>query len=196
MNTDIEKQLIERSGRQCELSKTENNLIVYQVPPDGDDNDLNKYIYISVKCFDQIEGTEEFDPKFWSFLKDSMWSEIPAVQVVSWRMLNRLRNETWAMEALDMLYLNDDLLEWAKATGDHEEISERELHKDCNGVILKNGDSVVLTKSLDVKGSSVNAKLGTSVRNIRLVADNPDQIEGKIDGQQIVILTKFLRKTS
>lgn len=194
---DIEKQLIERSGGKCELSKTKINLMVYRVPPDLED-DINKCIYISEKCLTQIEGKEELDPAFWNFLKDSMWSDHPAVQVVSWRMLNRfkLRNEAWALEALEMLYLNDDILEWAKVTRDHEEISELKLHKDCNGTILKNGDSVVLTKSLDVKGSSINAKTGTSVKNIRLVVDNPDQIEGKIDGQQIVILTKFLRKTS
>ena len=56
------------------------------------------------------------------------------------------------------------------------------------------GDNVVLTKSLDVKGSTVNAKVGTVVRNIRLVSGNTEQIEGRIEGQQIVILTKYLRK--
>ena len=38
----------------------------------------------------------------------------------AWRMLNRLRQESWAMENLDMLYLDDDKLAWAKSTGDHE----------------------------------------------------------------------------
>lgn len=194
---DIEKQLIERSGGKCELSKLKNHLIVYRVPPNNED-DVDKCIYISEKCLNQIEGKEELDSKFWNFLKDSMWSEVHAVQVVSWRILSkfRLRNETWAMEALEMLYLNDEILAWAKATEDYEEINEEKLHKDCNGAILKNGDAVVLTKSLDVKGSSVNAKIGTAIKNIRLVADNSDQIEGKIDGQQIIILTKFLRKTN
>ncbi|MGE8379306.1 MAG: PhnA domain-containing protein, partial [Sphingobacterium sp.] len=55
-------------------------------------------------------------------------------------------------------------------------------------------DTVVLTKTLDVKGSSLKATLGTVVKNIRLVADNIEQIEGKIEGQTIVILTKYLRK--
>ena len=194
---NIEKQLIERSGGQCELSKLKNNLVVYKIPPDKED-DVKKCIYISEKCLNQIEGKEEPDSRFWNFLNDSMWSDIQAVQVVSWRMLNkfRLRNETWAMEALELLYLNDETLEWAKATENNEEINEEELHKDCNGAILKNGDSVVLTKSLDVKGSSVNAKIGTAIKNIRLVADNPDQIEGKIEGQQIIILTKFVKKAT
>jgi protein PhnA len=69
-----------------------------------------------------------------------------------------------------------------------------DLHKDANGHQLQNGDTVVLTKSLDVKGSSLNAKMGTVVKNIRLVPDNTEQIEGKIEGQLIVILTKFVRK--
>jgi protein PhnA len=61
-------------------------------------------------------------------------------------------------------------------------------------VVLKTGDSVTLIKSLDVKGSQINAKIGTVVKNIRIVADNTEQIEGKIEGQQIVILTKFIKK--
>jgi protein PhnA len=47
---------------------------------------------------------------------------------------------------------------------------------------------------LDVKGSSIKAPLGTVVKNIKLVKDNFEQIEGKIEGQTIVILTKYLRK--
>jgi protein PhnA len=68
------------------------------------------------------------------------------------------------------------------------------VHKDGNGTPLQHGDTVVLIKTLDVKGSSVQAKVGTAVKNIRLVLDDTDQIEGKIDGQQIVILTKFVKK--
>jgi len=41
----------------------------------------------------------------------------------------------------------------------------------------------------------VQAKIGTAVRNIKLVHDNTEQIEGKIDGQQIVILTKYVKKS-
>ena len=113
---------------------------------------------------------------------------------MAWRLLSRLSSESWAVDAKDMLYFDDETLAWAKATGDHENSSEIEFHKDSNGNLLQNGDSVVLIKSLDVKGSSLNAKLGTVVRNIRLVHDNTEQIEGKIEGQTIVILTKYLRK--
>jgi protein PhnA len=123
-----------------------------------------------------------------------MWSEVPVVKVVSWRMLSRLSNETWAEENLEMMYLEDDQLEWAKAGNDHQAVGQDELHKDSNGNILKTGDTVSLIKSLDVKGSSLNAKIGTVVKNIRLVGNNIEQIEGKIEGQMIVILTKFVRK--
>jgi protein PhnA len=123
-----------------------------------------------------------------------MWSEVLGVQVVAWRMLNRLRSESWAADQLDMLYLDDDNLAWAKATGDHENDASVDLHRDSNGTILQQGDTIVLTKSLDVKGTSMNAKMGTVVKNIRLVAENTEQIEGKIEGQTIVILTKYVRK--
>jgi len=123
-----------------------------------------------------------------------MWSEVPGVKVMAWRMLNRLKQSSWAAENLDMMYLDDDTLAWAKATGDHDNDSKVELHKDADGHVLQSGDTVVLTKALDVKGSSISAKLGTVVKNIRLVLDNTEQIEGRIEGQIIVILTKYLRK--
>ena len=123
-----------------------------------------------------------------------MWSEVPGIQVLAWRMLNRLKSESWATDNLDMLYLDDEKLAWAKALGDHDNDSAVELHKDSNGAVLQTGDTVVLTKSLDVKGSTLNAKMGTVVKNIRIVEENTEQIEGKIEGQVIVILTKYVRK--
>jgi protein PhnA len=123
-----------------------------------------------------------------------MWSEYPAVQVLSWRKLNRLRHESWAAELLDLLYLSEEQLTWAKATGVHESDGSVNLHRDSNDHQLRNGDNVVLVKSLVIKGSTINAKMGTVVRNIRLVPDNVEQVEGRVEGQLIVILTKYLRK--
>ena len=187
-----EELLAKRSGNQCELCEATEGLKVYEVPPAT--GNMDDAILVCPKCLAQIEKKEELDSAHWQCLTTSMWSEVPAVQVMAWRMLNRLRNESWAAEQLDMLYLDDEKLNWAKASGDHENDSSVELHRDCYGAILQNGDNVVLTKSLDVKGSTVNAKVGTVVRNIRLVPDNKEQIEGRIEGQQIVILTKYLRK--
>ena len=184
--------LRQRSGDQCELCTSTEGLKVYEVPPAT--GNMEDAVLLCSKCLAQIEKKEEPDSAHWQCLSTSMWSEVPAVQVMAWRMLNRLRQESWAAEQLDMLYLDDEKLAWAKATGDHESDGTVELHKDCYGAILQNGDNVVLTKSLDVKGSTVNAKVGTVVWNIRLVPNNTEQIEGRIEGQMIVILTKYLRK--
>ena len=190
----IEELLKQRSGNVCELSGSTDNLMVYEVPP-AQNNGADSSILISEKCLNQIEKKEEPDLSFWqNLLLTSMWSEVPAVQVVSWRMLNRFRNETWASDALDMMYLDDANLEWAKATGDHTGDGNIEFHRDSNGAILQNGDTVTLIKDLDVKGSSINAKIGTAVRNIRLSHDNFEHIEGKVDGQTIVIITKYVKK--
>jgi protein PhnA len=189
----LEDQLLQRSGKQCELCQSGDNIKMYEVPPQDQSNEDNT-IMICNKCLAQVDKKEELDSKHWNCLTTSMWSEVPGVQVVSWRMLNRLRTESWAMDNLDMMYLDDEKLAWAKATGDHENDSSVDLHKDSNGQVLQAGDTVVLTKSLDVKGSTLNAKMGTVVKNIRLVENNTEQIEGKIEGQVIVILTKYVRK--
>jgi protein PhnA len=189
----LEDQLLQRSGKQCELCQSGNNIKMYEVPPQDQSNEDNT-IMICNKCQAQIDKKEELDSKHWNCLTTSMWSEVPGVQVVSWRMLNRLSAESWAMDNLDMMYLDDEKLAWAKATGDHENDSAVDLHKDSNGQVLQTGDTVVLIKSLDVKGSTLNAKMGTVVKNIRLVENNTEQIEGKIEGQVIVILTKYVRK--
>lgn len=189
----LEQRLAARSGNQCELCQATGNLTVYEVPPQTGGYEENN-ILICAKCQAQIEKKEELDSAHWNVLTTAMWSEVPGVQVVAWRMLNRLRNETWAAESLDMMYLDDERLAWAKATGDHENDASVDLHKDAYGALLQDGDTVVLTKSLDVKGASLNARVGTVVRNIRTVKDNTEQIEGRIEGQLIVILTKYVRK--
>jgi protein PhnA len=189
----LEELLAKRSENKCELCQTGNTLKLYEVLPQTSSNEDN-CIMICDKCRAQIEKKEELDSSHWNCLTTSMWSEVPGVQVVTWRMLNRLRNESWATDSLDMMYLDDEKLAWAKATGDHENDSAVDLHKDSNGNVLQAGDTIVLTKSLDVKGTTLNAKMGTVVKNIRLVEDNTEQIEGKIEGQVIVILTKYVRK--
>jgi protein PhnA len=184
-------KLMARSGGKCELCQKEADVVVHHVLPD---TYADNGVVVCKSLVGQIEGSEPLNPEAWRFLPDAMWSEVPAVQVLAWRMLNRLKGEAWASEALDILYLDDDMLEWAKALGEQGEAGEAIVHKDANGNILQNGDSVVITKTLDVKGSSLSAKLGTVVRNIRLVEDNAEQIEGRVEGQLIVILTKYLRK--
>ena len=119
-----------------------------------------------------------------------MWSEVPAVKVLSYRLLDRLSAQDWAMDLKNMMYLEEELQEWAENTGD-----SKVIHKDANGHVLTAGDSVVLIKDLNVKGANFTAKRGTAVRRIRLVPDNANHIEGKVEGQQIVILTQYVKKS-
>jgi protein PhnA len=111
-------------------------------------------------------------------------------------MLTRLSAEGWPQELLDMLYLDDELLAWAKASGEGQNEENQVIHKDSNGAVLEAGDTVTLIKDLNVKGANFTAKRGTAVRGISLVADNPEHIEGRVEGQRIVILTKFVKKSN
>jgi protein PhnA len=189
----IERELNKRSGSKCELCAATENLKVYEVLPTRKGG-IDESILACSTCIDQIENPEKVDLNHWRCLNDSMWSEHTAVQVVAWRMLNRLRAAGWPQELLDQMYLDEETLAWAQATGEGEEDENKIVHRDVNGVILEAGDSVVLIKDLKVKGSSMVAKQGTAVRNIRLDHENAEYIEGKVDGQQIVIITKYVKK--
>ena len=65
--------------------------------------------------------------------------------------------------------------------------------KDSNGNILADGDSVLLIKSLKVKGTSGSLDRGAVVKNIRLTND-PAEIEARINGSVIVLKACFLKK--
>lgn len=189
----VERELTKRSGSKCELCGATENLKVYQVLPTKKGG-LDESIMACSTCIDQIENPDNVDLNHWRCLNDSMWSEHTPVQVVARRMLSRMRSAGWPQELLDQMYLDEDTLAWAQATGEGEDDENKVIHRDSNGVILEVGDSVVLIKDLKVKGSSMVAKQGTAVRNIRLDHENAEYIEGKVDGQTIVIITQYVKK--
>lgn len=137
-------------------------------------------------CRDQIAG--ELEPEHWRCLASSMWSEEPAVQVLAARLLKRLAGEGWARDLSEQLWLDDEMRAWV------DNVEEASAHRDSYGAPLVQGDTVVLIKDLPVKGAGFTAKRGTPVRGISLVSDNPEHIEGRVEGQRIVILTKFVKK--
>ncbi|MEH6616967.1 MAG: PhnA domain-containing protein [Porticoccus sp.] len=191
MNT--EQALLQRSNSTCELCTSESNLTIYQIPPVGDGN-ADQCILACDTCRNQIENPESIEANHWRCLNDSMWSQVPAVQVMAWRMLTRLAAEGWPQDLLDMLYLDDELLAWAKAEDSDDEDDDRAPTLDSNGAVLQSGDAVTLIKDLDVKGAGFTAKRGTAVRNISLT-DNPEHIEGRVNGVRIVLLTCYLKKS-
>jgi protein PhnA len=192
----IEQQLLERSGSVCELCEKSGNLSVYEVPPGS--GGVDKSILVCQDCLTQLRYPNALNVSHWRCLNNSMWSSVPAVKVVVWRLLYSLRHEGWPQDLLDMLYLDEETLIWAKGiiVEDTPIAEAKIIHKDSNGTALENGDTVTLIKDLDVKGGGFTAKRGTAVRGIALVEDNAGQIEGKVNGQQIVILTQYVKKSS
>ena len=83
--------------------------------------------------------------------------------------------------------------EWPQVEQAHAESAP--VVRDCNGNTLAAGDTVVVIKDLKVKGSSIPLKQGTVIRNIRLVEDDAEHIEGHSDKiKGLVLKTCFLRK--
>ncbi|OAV43173.1 alkylphosphonate utilization protein [Lewinella sp. 4G2] len=174
----------------CQLSGATDSLTTYAVGPDAPGRAAVD-ITLTQTLHDQLTGDAEVNPNDWRCLNDAIWSESDAVKVVSYRMLHQLKEEGWPNDLLDMMYLEDDVLKWAK-----EDLPDENavVHQDANGHVLSAGDTVVLIKDLKVKGGGFTAKRGTAVRNIRLVPDNAGQIEGRVETQQIVILTEYVKR--
>jgi protein PhnA len=166
----------------CALCSADTPLTAYPVPGGPD----SARVDLCLTCIDQIENQPE--PAHWRCLASSMWSQDAATQVLAARMLARLGDHDWARDLAGQLWLDDDTRAWA------DNIPAQSAHKDANGTPLQQGDTVVLIKDLPVKGAGFTAKRGTAVRGISLVADTPEHIEGRVDGQRIVILTRFVRK--
>jgi len=164
----------------CQLCNSTNDLISYEVTP------KDETITICSTCNDSIDDPSS-NSKHWNCLHDSMWSTEPAVQVVVYRLLTKLG----AQDQLDMLYLEDDVKNWAEQGLENE--TTQTVH-DANGTILNEGDSVSIIKDLPVKGAGFTAKQGTTVKNIRMVPDDTTHIQGRVNGTMIYIISAFVKK--
>ncbi|MEH6825999.1 MAG: PhnA protein, partial [Motiliproteus sp.] len=110
----IDDILHSRSGSKCELCSSDTNLSSYVIPPVTDAS-AEQSLLVCETCRSQIEAPEQMDANHWRCLGDSMWSQVPAVQVMAWRLLTRLATEPWAQDQLEMLYLEEDVKAWAEA---------------------------------------------------------------------------------
>lgn len=182
----ISAKLNERCGGLCELCSTGDATIEYTVSPRLDDA-IENQVAICSTCADAMEATDK--GFHWRCLEGSIWNTEPSVQALSYRILHQYKDEDWASGTLSAVEIDEAVTQWAFSA-----FEVAEVHKDAFGNELKNGDTVVLTKALNVKGTSFTAAKGTIVKRIRLVPDNIEQIEGKINEQTIVILTKFVKK--
>ena len=110
------KDLARRAKSKCELTGAAGvALWPYEVPPVGEDPDIDRTLLISRECHEMLEHPERLAGRHWQCLVEAVWSEMPAVQVVAWRMLNELaKREDWAREALMELFLDPAVEAWAR----------------------------------------------------------------------------------
>jgi protein PhnA len=181
----ILNQLIERCQGTCELCNNETAVHTFNL--NAKEDDINLQVALCNTCNAAMQ--DENAAFHWRCLEGSIWSPVESVQALSYRLLNKYSDQNWAADILNSVDLEDRVKELAL-----QGTEKQEVHKDAFGNILQNGDNIVLTQALDVKGTSFTASKGTVVKKIKLVSDNPDQIEGKINEQMIVILTKFVKK--
>lgn len=93
----------------------------------------------------------------------------------------------------DMLICPECAHEWS-ALAPVEMAAEVRIWKDAHGNVLQDGDTVTLIKDLKIKGSSSVVKVGTKVKNIRLI-DGDHDIDCKIDGfGPMQLKTEFVKK--
>ena len=182
----ISKELMERNQGLCELCNEKNATIAYTVSPKSDDS-IHNQVALCVTCSESMD--KENVSFHWRCLEGSIWSPEASVQALSYRILQNYKGEDWAGNLLSSVDLDENTIQWAMSAFEIPEV-----HKDAFGNVLENGDTVVLTQVLNVKGTSFSASKGTVVKKIKLVTDNTEQIEGKINEQTIVILTKFVKK--
>lgn len=168
--------VLARAGGICEFCGSGDDLAEVLLPP-GDDA-----VALCALCRSDAAPAEH-----WRCLEGAAWNPEPAIQIAVWRKLGDI-DEAWATEARDAMMMELDVAERAAA------LESQIVHRDSNGAVLSAGDTVVLIKDLPVKGAGFTAKRGTAVRGISLVPDVAEHIEGRVDGQRIVILTQFVKK--
>ncbi|MEX1114336.1 MAG: hypothetical protein WEB53_03745 [Akkermansiaceae bacterium] len=111
------KDLARRAKSKCELTGAAGvPLRAYEVPPVAAEPDPERTLLLSEACHEVLDRPEKLEGRMWQLLAEVVWSEMPAVQVVAWRMLNRLaKREDWAREVIVEVFLDPEVEEWAKS---------------------------------------------------------------------------------
>jgi protein PhnA len=110
------KDLVRRAKSRCELTGNSGvPLRAYEVPPAPATPELDRTLLLSHQTIAALDRPDRIDGREWRCLAEAVWSEIPAVQVVAWRMLDAIgRREPWARDALEEVFLDPDIEEWAR----------------------------------------------------------------------------------
>ena len=111
------KDLARRAKSKCELTGASGvPLRAYEVPPVAVEPNLVRTLLLSETCHEVLEQPRRLQGREWQFLAELVWSEMPAVQVVAWRMLQVLaRREDWAREVIAEVFLDEEVEAWAQS---------------------------------------------------------------------------------
>jgi protein PhnA len=185
--------LLKSRSNHCELCSSTHDLKAFELESKTK-RGIDSQVLVCSKCHSALNEKKISDVHHWRNLQEAIWNENIPVKVLSYRILSQLRSESWAQDLMDQIYLEEEDLEWAKSTLKEESFEPKtKTTIDSNGTPIQEGDSVTLIKDLDVKGGGFTAKRGTLVKGIRLT-ENPEHIEGRVNGIQIVLVAKFLKK--
>lgn len=113
------KDLTRRSRASCELCTQSNvPLTIFEVPPEPKEPQLESVLHLCEACTSQLNMPKKLEATHWRILSETVWSEVPATQVMAVRILRHLAEEnSWAQEILENVYLEDDLQAWADNQG-------------------------------------------------------------------------------
>jgi protein PhnA len=111
------KELVRRAKSKCELTGVSGvPLKTYEIPPVTHEPDINRTLLVSQACIDVLENPKRLKGREWQGLAEVVWSELPAIQVVAWRMLTQLaKSEDWAREVIEEVFLDEAVEDWAKS---------------------------------------------------------------------------------
>ena len=111
------KDLARRAKSKCELSGESGvSLVIYEVPPVSNEPDYDRCLFVSESVLEQLANPKKINANDWRLLGEQIWSDLELVQVLSVRILTYVaKNEHWAQELLDNAYLDDVVLDKAKA---------------------------------------------------------------------------------
>lgn len=109
------KNLARRAKSKCEICEASGvPLSIYEVAPVPSEPDYDYCLMLCETCKTQLENPKRVEPNHWRCLTKSIWSQLPAAQVVSLRQLRKLsEKQDWAIEALEHAYIEPEIEQWA-----------------------------------------------------------------------------------
>ncbi len=99
-------------SHQCELSGASGvPLHVYEIPPAPNQPDISRCLMLCENVIDQIKQPSKLIPSQWHCLNELIWSDLPAVQTMAYRILTHIaKTQTWAQDILDEAYLDEEII--------------------------------------------------------------------------------------